>query len=780
LFVFAGVAQEKYSLSGRVLDENGSGMPGVVLHIDQCEQHVTTGKNGRFQVFDLDSGQVLVHAHFLGYDIFSDTIFIDRNIRNYSIKMIPMSYDLDGVEISGNNEALRKREQTLSVQTVDDRFIAENLDADIMKTLSRLPGVSSIDIGSGQSKPVIRGLSFNRVVVAESGIKHEAQQWGVDHGLEIDQYNVANVEVIKGPASLMYGSDAIGGVVRIDPFVVPPGEGVTGDVTLTGKTNNNLLGVSASTMIRKTNRFLHVRLTGITHGDYRVPVDTVTYNTYDFALKDNYLRNTAGRELNAFVAGGFSGKWGRTQVSVGNYYRKSGFYADAHGFEIRNSDIDYDARNRDIDLPYQEVNHIKVISNTKFLFNDHKMDVGLSYQNNHRREYAEPTEHGYRPLPPNSLEREFNKDVFSANVAMNHFFGEGHAMTSGVNLEYQNNRIGGWGFIIPAFQRFTAGAFIYDRLKLTEKISANAGVRFDYGRISLEPYYDWYQSPVFDNNGNIVGEDYMQRSPALTKDFTALTGSVGFNYTSGIFTGKVNFGRSFRLPDARELGADGVNYHMFRQELGDSTLTAETAWQADFSMEFDLDKTRLSFSGFYSWFPNYIYLNPTSEFSDETGLQIFRFVQNEVVRWGGEIAVDQKISDHFTVNLTGEYLYSEQLSGEKKGFGLAFSPPVSALAGLTWTPELWSDVLSGTYFTLETKVTGEQNRVVPPENPTDGYAILNLLAGTNLKLADENFEAYFQINNLLNKTYFNHTSYYRLINIPEPGINVQMTLKWKF
>ncbi len=774
------IAQQKADFLGRVLDENGTSMPGVVLHIGPDDQHVTTDSKGKFRVYGLPLGEIPVHAHFLGYEIYADTIVLTSDVKNYVIKMIPVSYDLDGVVISEDASALRNREQTLSVKAVDSKFIGENLGGDMMKTLSRLPGVSSIDIGSGQSKPVIRGLAFNRVVVAESGIKHQAQQWGMDHGLEIDQFNVADVEVIKGPASLMYGSDAIGGVIRLEPYKIPQKEGVSGTVTLSGKTNNNLLGVSGSASARKENRFFHVRLTGITHGDYRVPIDTVTYNTFDFVLKDNYLRNTAGRELNGFIAGGFNGKWGVTKLSIGNYYNRSGFYADAHGFEIRNSKIDYDAKNRDIDLPYQEVNHLKVISNTKILFDDHKMDINLSFQNNLRREFSEPTEHGYRPLPPNTLEREFNKNVYAANVQMKHLFSETHSMTSGVSLEYQQNRIGGWGFIIPAFEQFTAGAFIFDQLKFTDRLTANAGVRFDIGHITLEEYQDWYPTPVFDSDGNILDETFVQRSPSLSKTFTAATGSVGVNYSTADFTGRVNFGRSFRLPDARELGADGVNYHLFRQERGDSTLKPETAWQADLSLEFEKGLSAVKFSGFYSWFPNYIYLNPTSEFSDETGLQVFDFVQNEVVRWGGEFEVSQQINEVFSLNVGGEYVFSEQRSGAKQGFGLAFSPSPSIIGGITWKPHIWDDIARETFFTLEMKVAGRQDRVVPPEEPTDGYSVLNFRAGTDLSLGDELLGIYFQLNNILNTTYYNHTSYYRLINIPEPGRSAQVTFKFNF
>ncbi|HOL99121.1 MAG: Plug domain-containing protein [Bacteroidales bacterium] len=123
--------------------------------------------------------------------------------------------------MTDNYAETRKKEESLSIEIVNDEYLKQNLGGSLMSSLERLPGVSTMDIGSGQSKPVIRGLGFNRVVVVENNIKHEAQQWGADHGLEIDQYAVNNVEVIKGPASLIYGSDAMGGIIDMKNRKVP-------------------------------------------------------------------------------------------------------------------------------------------------------------------------------------------------------------------------------------------------------------------------------------------------------------------------------------------------------------------------------------------------------------------------------------------------------------------------------------------------------------------------------------------------------------------------------
>jgi iron complex outermembrane recepter protein len=779
LYNIAG-AQQVYDISGKVADEAGNALTGVVLHFNVNEQTTVTGAKGEFYAYGLPEGELVVICHYLGYEIFTDTIRLVKNLKNYQIRLVPVAYSLEGVEISESKNDGRKKSESMALETVSADFIARNVSGDMMKTLSRLPGVASMDIGSGASKPIIRGLGFNRVVVAEAGINHEAQQWGADHGLEIDQFNVVNAEVIKGPASLLYGSDAIGGVVRLEPFAIPVKDGAQGKLLLHGQTNNNLAGASADISVKRNNKFLQLRLTGISHSDYRVPIDTVTYNTFDFVLDNNYLRNTAGREINFFATAGIKGKNYIQKFNFGNYYRKAGFYADAHGFEIRNSSIDYDSRNRDIDLPYQEVQHLKAISNSAVYLGNYSLKLDLGYQRNDRNEYAEPTEHGYRPMPGGELERSFVKNIFSANALLSKDFGGNRNVSAGLSSEFQDNQIGGWGFIIPAFQRFSAGAFALKNYQISTAISANAGIRFDYGRLTTEPYRDWYVSPVFDDQGNLIDETFALRSPGVDKSFTNLTYSLGMVWRQDQWSAKANIGKAFRMPDARELGADGVNYHLFRQEKGDSTLTSERAWQADISMAKTKDKFQFTVNGFYSWIPNFIYLNPTGDFSDETGLQVFNFVQNKVHRFGGEAELSYQAAGFIKSTVTAEYVYAEQLSGEKKGFGLPFSPPFTANFGLTFTPEINSESFSETWLTLETEIAARQNRIVPPEEPTAGYAVLNLLAGSTLRIGKVNAEIYFQLSNLLNTTYYKHTSYYRLINIPEPGRNARFTIIFPF
>ena len=450
--------QNLYGLSGKVSDTDGLILPGASVGLSPGKTGTITDANGNFHFTGLKARAYVVYVSFVGYKPFSDTIEISTS-QNIHIKMQPSIMTLHEVVVADNYAQTKNREDSRNVEVVNDRFVKMNLSGSLMKSLERLPGVSTIGIGSGQSKPVIRGLSFNRIVVAENGIKHEGQQWGEDHGLEIDQYAVDRVEVIKGPASLMYGSDAIGGVIDIKKLDVPAENSFGGSVDLTGKSNNNLLGTSVDIFARRKALYFTGRVTLLDFADYRVPTDSVDIYSYKAALYKNHLRNTAGDEQNFHFSFGAIGKRFSTRFFFSNLHTKSGFFANAHGLEPRNVDAElHDSSARDIQYPFQEVNHFKITNKSEWRGNNFDLEMELGFQNNFREEWSQYVSHGYMPAVspdslsfPSDLERQFDKNVYSGNVKVSFKPAVNLSVTGGLNTELQDNKVSGRGFIIPSF-----------------------------------------------------------------------------------------------------------------------------------------------------------------------------------------------------------------------------------------------------------------------------------------------------------------------------------------
>ena len=238
--------------------------------------------------------------------------------------------ELDEVVVRGDHLKNSQMKSAQSIVHIDKSYIETNFSGSLMQSLEKIPGVRAMTIGSGQSKPAIRGLGFNRMIVTENGIKHEGQQWGEDHGLEIDQFSVDEVEIVKGPGSLLYGSDAIGGVIQLRNNYIPT-EKAEGNINLYGRSNNESVGVSGQVGGRINKWYYKVNATYMDYADYKVPTDSIQYYSYYIQLKDRRLRNTAGRDRNAGFTLGYLGKNFRSHLLVSNINSRSGFFANAHG-----------------------------------------------------------------------------------------------------------------------------------------------------------------------------------------------------------------------------------------------------------------------------------------------------------------------------------------------------------------------------------------------------------------------------------------------------------------
>lgn len=688
-------------------------------------------------------------------DTASDTVKIYKDV------------DLDNVTVYGNSQKRELMKFSQNAVQIDNNYLYSNFAGSLMQTLQGVPGVKAMNIGSGQSKPAIRGLGFNRMAVAEDGIKHEGQQWGDDHGLEIDQFSLDRIEIIKGPGALLYGSDAIGGVINLYSNYVPV-KPFQGSVSLFGRTNNESLGLSAKIEGRHKNFFYRANMTHIDYADYKVPTDSIQYYSYFIKLKNKRLRNTAGKEHDGSVTLGYIGYKFKTSLKISDSYMKSGFFANAHGLEVRLSGIDYDSHKRDIDLPYQSVNHFKIMSQSVFQMRGMLLEADLSYQNNLRKELSEPVSHGYMPIPDGSLERRFNKSTYSVNIGMKLDLSEQNTLSAGINGEYQHNKRGGWGFIIPDFNTFSTGVYVFDKHSITENLIINAGLRYDYVRTKINGYKDWFKTPI--ENGDSI---YKQRSADINRSFNSITWSAGINYSFGNWILKANVGKSFRVPIPKELGVDGVNYHIFRYERGNARLSPEKSYQADAGINWDNGTVNVQLEPYINYFPNYIYMNPTPDYYE--GLQVYYYTQSKVLRYGFEIQAKYKILRNLEAHFQGEYLYAEQLSGDKKGYTLPFSPPLSMDAGVRYifcnkTPEQEG------YVSLSAHIVGDQDEIVPPEKPTKGYYTLNMTAGKTFALKDCSIKIGLNADNILNRRYYDHTSYYRLIDVPEPGRNFSIMI----
>ena len=781
-----GATAQLHQLAVTVTDDHNKPVAGVRVFLEKEQPAPLPGPGGLYVFKALPAGDYHLQVSAAGYQSFEERMTITGHDLVLRVILRTEIRLLEEVVVHNNSISRQKKQEALNLEIVKSDYIQKNLGGSLMQSLERLPGVKTIGIGSGQSKPLIRGLGFNRVVVIDRGVKHEGQQWGADHGLEIDQFAAGEVEIIKGAASFVYGSDAIAGAIYIRPPALPVPGSLGGDLQLVGKTNNALYGGSLNLYGRTRKWFVTGRGSYQDYGDYRVPATRLYVYDYPVYLHRNYLRNTAGNEAGLHISTGYITDRLRSVFYISNINSKSGFFANAHGLEPRRVDtVLHDHSNRDLQMPHQQVNHFKVINRSYLKISDRHLELELAYQHNVRREYNPYVNHGYMPpvypaksAIPETLERQFLKNVYSVNVN-DRLKWKQQEFRFGINGEVQNNRIGGWSFLVPAFDQKTIGAFVYDRFRFNERTLLHGALRYDCGAIRIHRYTDWFATPYI-GDGDTSGR-YMVRAAGGTRNFNSITGSAGVNYNTEKWALKASIGKSFRMPIAKELGANGVNYHYFSYERGNAGLAPETSYQLDAGAAFTKAGWQVQLSPFLNYFPNYIYLNPTADhdYLYGAGNQVFEYRQSRVLRYGAELEISFRFRSDLSATALGEYLYAEQLSGDKRGYSLPFSPPPSLLLNLAYQPARLGP-FKHTYFSVDYRIAAAQNNIVPPEKKTAGYRLMHIQAGTGLTVQRQQLQLSMQLQNVFNTRYLNHTSFYRLIGLPEQGRNFILVLKIPF
>ncbi len=681
------------------------------------------------------------------------------------------TYSLEGVEVRTDRKSTVPAGNTLDFIYLSKSALLKNQGNTFINTLEKLPGISSINTGVGISKPVIRGLSLNRVIVNEYGIKQEGQQWGVDHGLEIDQFNVDQVEVLKGPVSLLYGADGIGGVINILPPLIPEKNTFGGEALVNYKSNNDLFGASLRLQQNTNDFYTIVRATWQDYASYRVPTDEFTYNSYQLPIYNRRLKNTAGREHSISVLNGIRRDWGHSNLYISNYNQHAGFFTGAFGVP-RAYQLADDGKPRSIGLPYQTINHLKIVSNTHFHFHRNILEVDLGYQHNRRQELSLPHAHGNGPAPEGNLALQLDLHTLTGNVRYKFHPLEAWEVITGVSLQHQENIRDGYEFLIPGYKVTQGGVYVFSEYKITDRFLVSGGARAD----AADQRADRSYVRLYNDDGALTG--VQQRSPQILRQYVNGSGSLGIAWTlADAWKLKTNAGSAYRIPAMVELTANGVHHGTFRHEMGDSSLRAERGYMLDAGLYFRKGRVKADVTPYLNYFTNYIYLRPSAKFSSlpEAG-QVYLYTQAQALFTGFESNIDIEVTSLLNNRLSFEYVWNRNLDTRVP---LPFTPPFSVLNEIEYKPAFFRPWLRELFFALSGQYFAAQRRVDVNEPETDGYFLLHFSAGNTFPAGKRKISLFAQVRNITNTRYLNNMSRYRILNLPEQGINTQIILRYE-
>ncbi len=738
----------KVTLTGRILDaKTGELLPGASVYFADDKIGTLADANGKYSLSNIPSGHHVIEITHAGYATLVEHLELNSDMEK-DFKLSSVVVENQGVIITGVSGATSIRKTPVPVTSIRKAALLQASSTNIIDALSHVPGVSQLSTGPAISKPFIRGLGYNRVVVVNEGVRQEGQQWGDEHGVEIDELSVGRVEVLKGPASLMYGSDALAGVINFITNTPVASGTMKGNLLSNYQSNNGLMAINGN--IAANNNGLNWNLYGTykSAGDYK--------NKYD-----GKVLNSRFNEKNFGGYIGINKSWGYSHIIFSRFDQRigliegerdnaTGMFMLFSGTPIERVSTNADLDTRDLFVPQQRVQHNKFILDNNFAINKVRLKINLGYQNNLRQEFGNPEDSGEKSL-------FFDLKTFNYNVQLQLPEWKEWHTTIGVNGMRQSNENKGEEVLIPAYTIFDVGGFVYLQ-RFFKKATLSGGLRFDNRSVDSKELRD---------GGNT-------KFNAFTRSFSNFSGSVGISVEpSDALTVKANIARGFRGPALAELASNGAHEGTNRYEYGNQNLGSETSLQVDGGLELNYEHFSIAATAFYNRMNDFIFYRKLESVSGRDSLvnvngdfiPAFKFDQQNAKLAGIEGSVD--IHPH-----PMDWLHFENTISFVRGrfdksidgsINLPLIPAARLISELRGDFKKTGKTFHSLYAKIEADKTFSQQHPFSgydTETATPGYTLLNAGFGTDILGTKKQivFSIHFAINNISDIAYQNHLS----------------------
>ena len=648
---------------------------------------------------------------------------------------------LNDLIVTGVTGDTKMKHATAPVSIVTPQTLHSTASTNIIDAIAKQPGVSQITTGSGISKPIIRGLGYNRVVVMSEGVRQEGQQWGDEHGVEVDGNAVNSVEILKGPASLMYGSDAMAGVVILhsEPTLAE------GEMKLKAgteyQTNNGLFAYNLAFAGNQKGFVWNARFSDKMAHAYK--------NKYDGYVPGSQFRERAGRLML-----GLNKEWGHSRLTWTTYHLTPSIIEGERDEETGDLIANYSPiKSYSKALPFQQVKHYKLVWDNAFNLSSGYLKTIIGYQQNRRQEFEESAD---------EYELFFKMHTLTYDVRYITNEWDGWKLSTGVGGMYQHSLNKGEEYLIPDYKLFDLGVYATVTKSINEKWTLNGGLRYDYRRL----------------HGYGLTEDGEVRFNDFCRHFNGLTGSIGavcnINEQWNL---RLNVARGFRTPNMSELASNGVHEGSIRYELGSEQLKAEYSLQADLGLDFSSPYVSAQLALFTNRIDNYIFTHRLPVVIED-GYLTYAYTQGDARLLGFEAGIDFHPIHSVHFGNTFSYVDAQLMNQPEDTRYLPFTPAPRWTSELKW--ELMHHAhptvghhqhhaarsnrlkLNNLYVSAGVECYFRQSHIYradETETETPSYALLNLQAGTDIQIGSKKLaEFYIIADNLLDNAYQNHLS----------------------
>jgi len=687
---------------GKVVDNQEIPLQGAIVEIPELNKITVTDKDGFFKLSNLPKNELSLQVKFVGFK--TEILKVNpTNQKKLNIKLQPSYIQTDEVVISGGNFS-PSHTNAVKVQTIE--FNASQVDANISGFLTKIPGIDMIQKGNGVTKPVIRGLSGTNILVLKNGFRIENYQFDQDHPFIFDKNGNDRIEVIKGPASLLYGSDAIGGIINLISDKPAPIDHISGDIVNTYFTNGN--GLNNSFDIKASKSKLMWGISGklrsqkdIYDGDSKQILNSRFFNK---SAKMFLILNTK-KNYTQFNYEYIDYKLGMTvppalPLITDNTRYNRYFYQNLH-------------------------NHFASFKNTFFVTSNFRIKTNVSYENNLRQLKIVDTLNPQIGMNLQNINYQNNFELSLNKIDLISGF-------QGYYTQNKNQSIAN-GKIIPNYNLNSNAAFAYMKFKYIKNVFLQTGIRYEFSKenLDLNNFYDFTQNDTTLNYKNLSASLGMTMN--IWKYF-----NIRLNYASG-----------YRMPNIAELTQNGI--HDFRYQLGDFNLKSQKNQEIDFSVHFHSKKMLIDFATFYNQIDNYIYLSRSND-TASNGMQIFKYMQTNANIYGFETGM--QYSPIHKLNFTATYNYL--VAKEKDGY-LPMIPQNKLRMNVNYT---LPDFLFVKNLNIEVAnlYAFAQNNIALLEEASPAYDLINININFNTIIANQKIIWTIGSNNVLNTTYNDHLS----------------------
>lgn len=776
IVLFAGIhaSAQTGKITGKISAE-GVVVEAATIKVLGTTTGAGTDSAGFYHIKNLKAGGTyILKASALGYLAKTRKIVLSgENVRaDFTLEKFTSS--LNEVVVTGVSKATQIKENPVAISSVSARAINNTIENNVIDVLVKnVPGLNAVKTGPNISKPFIRGLGYNRVLSLYDGMRQEGQQWGDEHGIEVDAYNINKAEVIKGPASLQFGSDALAGVVSLFPYM-PTDSVLQGRIISEYQSNNGLIG-NGFRIGQKNKSWLWILRGSYRQAkDYTNSIDGRIYNT---GFKETNASATVGYQsdagythLNATLYDNLQGIPDGSRDSLSRRFTKQVFEGDADDIKNRPLMSNRELNGYSLSPLHQHIQHYRIYTNNHYRLGGGEVDATLGFQQNIRREYNHPTQpkqaglfvrlntlnYGFKYIAPEFLNVE---------------------LTAGINGMYQHNKSKeATDFPIPDYHLLDAGGYVYARFK-QEKWTLSGGVRYDVRRLQSN---DFYVGPDATNG---FERQYLQpvsgaqlQFPALDKTFNGLSLSAGATYQfNEKYSVKMNVARGYRSPSITEIASNGLDPGAHIVYLGNRNFKPEFSFQQDLGFFADMPDLTASFSVFNNNIQNYIYLSQQVDAAgnplvDAQGNRTFQYEQSGAHLYGAELYLafhpvqflkgftfENTVSTVYGINTKN--LYENQ---GNNGRNLPLIPPLKWLGSAKQDIRTRSVFLPVLRFRAEAEYNAAQNRFLAlsnTETATPGYTLFNAGIGFELNYRKtKNIEVELRANNVFDVAYQSNLS----------------------